>query len=92
MLEITDGHRIFALSKRQAKDLELKLNVSFYGHPLKHIGDILFNFSTNRPCALSLRVSKEQYQLLELLMAMDYNDCKGFIIQAEGQEEDPGTD
>ena len=48
MLEITDSLRTFILTKQEANDLELKLNVTEYGHTWKHIGDALFDYSTSR--------------------------------------------
>jgi len=94
MLEITDGMRVFSLTKKQANDLELKLNISYYGHVWNYIGDILFDFSTGRPCIPSLRILKEQYDFLELLMTMTYEDCKGFGFHSKLEQDpaDPGID
>lgn len=78
MLEITDSIRAFSLSKQEANDLELKLNVTEYGHAWKHIGDVLFDYSTSKPCVSSYIVNEQQYDFLSMLMTKSgYQDCKG---------------
>lgn len=78
MLEITDTKRSFTLDKQQANDLELKLNVTAYGHIWKYIGDILFDFSTSKPCVSRFIVNDQQYEFLSMLMTKNgYHECKG---------------
>lgn len=94
MLEITDGMRVFAINKKQANDLELKLNISYYGGGWSDIGDILFDFSMGRHCVPSIRVFKEQYNFLHLLMTMAYEDCESFSFHSDVEHDPaaPGTD
>jgi hypothetical protein len=78
MLEITDSTRTFTLDRVQANDLELKLNVTAHGHTWKHIGDVLFDFSSGRPCVSNYIVNEEQYDFLSMLMTKNgYQECKG---------------
>jgi hypothetical protein len=78
MLEITDGTRAFSITKQQANDLELKLNVTAHGHTWKHIGDVLFDFSGSRPCVSTYTVNEQQYDFLSMLLTKNgYQECKG---------------
>jgi hypothetical protein len=78
MLEITDTKRSFTVDKQQANDLELKLNVTAYGHIWKYIGDVLFDFSTGRPCVSRYIVNDQQYEFLSMLMTKNgYEACRG---------------
>ena len=69
MLTITDNKTSFIINERKAIDLEVKLNVTFYGHAWrKDIGDVLFNYGTGiLPPEQTLVVSKEQLEFLILL-------------------------
>ena len=68
MLTITDSLTSFIVNQRKAIDLELKLNVTFYGRPWRNIGDVLYNYGTgNLPSEHTLLISKEQLDFLVFL-------------------------
>ena len=68
MLTITDSNSSFVVNERRAIDLELKLNVTYYGRPWRNIGDVLYKFGTgNAGSQERLEVSKEQFDFLMLL-------------------------
>ena len=69
MLTITDLKSSFIINERKAIDLEVKLNVTFYGHPWrKDIGDVLFNYGTGKLSSEeTLVVSKQQLDFLIFL-------------------------
>ena len=69
MLTITDNKSSFIVNERKAIDLEVKLNVTYYGHAWrKDIGDVLFNYGTgNLAPEETLVVSKEQLEFLIFL-------------------------
>lgn len=66
----------FSLQGQSIRDLELKLNLSDYGHTWSEIGDHLFKFynysgSINQPDKI-LVVNSEQYSELFRLSQLDY--------------------
>ena len=67
------------LSEKQAIDIELKLNVTSKGHEWKHIGDILFNFGSNKEEAVfEYTVTSIQMEFIKMLMTKNsYHECKG---------------
>ena len=66
---LTNGSESIELNHQEAIALELKLNTSKYGHEWKHIGDILYNFGTNREnAAKTLTVTTEQLNFLKTLL------------------------
>jgi len=68
ILILTDGEDRILVDKEEARDLELKLNVTSKGHPWKHIGDVLFALTTESPEAPSrFVVTKEQLAFLKVL-------------------------
>jgi hypothetical protein len=67
-LKITDTKNTFNVNQTAAIDLELKLNVTEYGHSWKHIGDILYDYGTNRVLNEVLTVDTHQYEFLKLLL------------------------
>jgi len=69
MLTVTDSNTSFILNEREAIDLELKLNVTYYGHLWrKKIGDILYNYGTgNLISNETLVVTTDEFNFLEML-------------------------
>jgi hypothetical protein len=68
MLTITDSNSSFVVNERKAIDLELKLNVTYYGRPWRNIGDVLYKFGTGSTSPEeTLVVSKEQLDFLIFL-------------------------
>lgn len=65
----------YELDKDDARDLELKLNRSKFGHPWKQIGDFLFEFHTGKPVIPYLSVTLEQYNTLNLLRDTPMDEC-----------------
>ena len=67
---VSDGASRFQLTKQECIDLELKLNVSAYGHAWAPVGDALFNWGTNKLGAdPHIDVSTFQYEFLKMLRA-----------------------
>jgi hypothetical protein len=64
------------LTRDEARELELKLNVSTKGHTWKDIGDYLFSFHTGKSVIPYLSVTLEQYNTLNLLKDTPKDDCK----------------
>ena len=64
------------LTKIEARDLELKLNVSTKGQLWSNIGDYLFSFHTGASVIPYLSVTLEQYNTLNLLKDTPKDDCK----------------
>lgn len=77
-LKITNTNESFTVDQKGAIDLELKLNVTEYGHPWKHIGDILYDYGSNRVLHDILTVDNHQYEFLKLLLTKNgYQECRG---------------
>jgi hypothetical protein len=77
-LIITDTKEAFTVDPMAAIELELKLNVTAYGHPWKHIGDILYDFGSRGKRPVSLEVDTHQYEFLKLLLTKNGRDeCRG---------------
>lgn len=77
-LKITDAKDEFTVDKKAAIDLELKLNVTEYGRPWKHIGDVLYDYGSNRVRHELLTVDTHQYEFLKLLLTKNgYQECRG---------------
>jgi hypothetical protein len=75
---ITNNSRNFVLSRQDAIQLELKLNVSSKGHELKEVGDVLFNFGSNRSDESYYTVNNYVFEFLEKLMnRKTWQDCRG---------------
>ena len=57
--------------------LELKLNVTQYGHPWKHIGDVLFEFNSSNSMR-TFPVPPHQFEFLEMLHTTksSWAECK----------------
>jgi len=66
MLTITCNDQTMILGRDDARDLELKLNVSSKGHLWKTLGDSLFEFHSTG-ISNGMNVTKEQFDFLELL-------------------------
>ena len=66
------------LTERDAIDLELKLNVTSKGHKWKHIGDVLYNFGSNKDEAVfEYTITSIQMEFLKMLMTKtSYRECK----------------
>jgi hypothetical protein len=75
---ITNNSRNIELSRQDAIQLELKLNVSSKGHELKEVGDVLFNFGSNRSDESYYTVNNYVFEFLEKLMnRKTWQDCRG---------------
>jgi len=59
--------------------LELKLNVTQYGHPWKHIGDVLYNYGVGKANAVTdFVVTSEQLAYLKMLQTKPgWAECRG---------------
>ena len=59
--------------------LELKLNVTQYGHPWKHIGDVLYNYGVGKADAVTdFVVTTEQLAYLKMLQTKaGWEECRG---------------
>jgi hypothetical protein len=79
MLYILDGVNTLSLSRDNARELELKLNVSSKGHLWSALGTALFDFhSVGSAKPIYYTVTTEQYQFLEVLRTKaGYDSCKG---------------
>lgn len=77
-IQVTDGHRVFELNRQQSIDLELKLNVTFYGHTWRTIGDHLYDFGVAKlNSQKDLVVDPNQYDFLTMLKAKNgYQECR----------------
>ena len=76
-LIITNNSRNIELSRQDAIQLELKLNVSSKGHELKEVGDVLFNFGSNRSDESYYTVNNYVFDFLEKLMnRKSWQDCR----------------
>lgn len=79
ILKIINGDNkdeYYELSKREALDLELKLNVSKNGKVWRNIGDILFNFQATANTNDELVVTQQQFEYLSMLLGKDsWSDC-----------------
>ncbi len=77
-LKITDTKEEFMVDEKTAIDIELKLNVTEYGHSWKHIGDILYDYGTRRFRHEVLTVDTHQYEFMKLLLTKNgYQECRG---------------
>ena len=79
MLTVTDSNTSFILNEREAIDLELKLNVTDYGHTWRPIGDALYNFGSRNSKSLPiLVVTTEQFNFLLMLRSKEsWEVCRG---------------
>lgn len=75
IIENTDDNIV--LSKQQSIDLELKLNVTYYGKEWKYIGDYLYDYGTGKHSDnFEFIVSLEQFSFLQLLMTKNgWTNC-----------------
>ena len=65
------------LTKEEARDLELKLNVSTKGHSWSNIGKYLFSYHTGESVIPYYVVTLEQYNILNLLIYTNsMEECK----------------
>jgi len=80
LFTITDSKSVLMLTKQETGELELKLNVSSYGHEWRStIGDKLFDFSSGKEGALTiLVVTTIQYEFLSMLRQKSgWMACRG---------------
>jgi hypothetical protein len=79
ILKIINGDNkdeYYELSKREALDLELKLNVSKNGKVWRNIGDILFIFQATANTNDELVVTQQQFEYLSMLLGKDsWSEC-----------------
>jgi len=75
---ITDDKDRLLVDREEARDLELKLNVTSKGRLWKSIGDVLFDFMSERvPVSSRLVVTTEQLAfLLVLKNRKGWETCK----------------
>lgn len=67
----------FAVTQEEARELELKLNVTSRGSVLRSIGDELYNFHTNAIKDTVLPVTDDEYLFLKRLNAMSsWRECQ----------------
>ena len=67
----------FAVTQEEARELELKLNVTLKGGMLRSIGDELYNFHTIATKDTVLNVTDEEYLFLKRLNAMSsWRECQ----------------
>jgi len=72
---ITDNISIIELNKEDARDLELKLNVTSKGHTWSYIGDALFNFQPD-VYTDNFVVTTEQITFLNKIILLTKEQCK----------------
>jgi hypothetical protein len=75
---LTDEKNPVAIDEKDARDLELKLNVTSKAANWKTIGDALFAFHSNRGNAVNrLVITTEQLEFMKLLMRrIGWEACK----------------
>jgi hypothetical protein len=75
---LTDEKNPLAIDEKDARDLELKLNVTSKAQVWKTIGDTLFAFHSNRGNAVNrLIITTEQLEFMKLLMTRKgWDSCK----------------
>jgi hypothetical protein len=74
---ITDNISIIELKKEDARDLELKLNVTSKGHTWNYIGDALFNFHTETQIYTEAYVvTTEELNFLNKIIRLTKEQCK----------------
>jgi len=79
-LTIKNDEHSFSVEGPEIINLELKLNITDYGHTWKKIGDHLFNFYNlqnyaNQPSDI-LYTDYEQFQFLKALNRRTYDDIR----------------
>jgi hypothetical protein len=65
-VKLTDGNNFLLLKRNESINLELKLNVSSYGHTWSSIGDQLYNFGIGNDIA-EILVNSYQFNYLKKL-------------------------
>lgn len=95
-LFLTDGHHTLKLDRGDARELELKLNVSAYGHSWRSLGTVLFHFhsqssETSDASVASVAVSDytittEQLDFLKVLQTKrGWESCKDLKIDSSDE-------
>lgn len=75
MLTVTAAHQSMSLTRDDARDLELKLNVTSKGRTWASLGNTLFDFHSTGKSATT-DISVEQFLFLELLRTkIGYESC-----------------
>ena len=75
-LTLTDSITSFCIQKKEAIDLEVKLNVSHYGKKWSIIGDYLYAFGIYTYPDTTLVISTEQMRILNVLhKRISWRDC-----------------
>jgi len=78
LLSVSDNTQAFTVDAKGSIALELKLNVTEYGRPWKHIGDHLYDFGVGRSVLPTLTVEPAQYEFLQRLMSKTgWEVCRG---------------
>ena len=65
-VKLTDGNNFLLLKRNESINLELKLNVSSYGHTWSSIGDQLYNFGIGKDIT-EILVNSYQFNYLKKL-------------------------
>ena len=65
-VKLTDGNNFLLLKRNESIKLELKLNVSSYGHTWSNIGDQLYNFGIGKDIT-EILVNSYQFNYLKNL-------------------------
>jgi len=65
-VKLTDGNNFLLLKRNESINLELKLNVSSYGHTWSNIGDQLYNFGIGKDIT-EILVNSYQFNYLKNL-------------------------
>ncbi len=75
---LTNTSRNIVLSRQEAIELELKLNISSKVHELKDVGDILYNFGTCKTHDNVYTFNNYVFDFLERLVnRKNLEDCRG---------------
>ena len=65
-VKLTDGNNVLLLKRNESINLELKLNVSTYGHTWSNIGDQLYNFGIGKDIT-EILINSYQFNYLKNL-------------------------
>ena len=64
------------LNQEEARDLELKLNVTSKSSLWRHLGDTFYNFHTSISKDIEMNVTEEEYEFLQrLLLFASWRQC-----------------
>lgn len=77
-LVMTDKRESRNLTRDDCLSLELRLNVTQYGLPWRHLGDAFYSYARKKPNATyQLNVTTQQYDFCNLLLSkQNWQECK----------------